>query len=230
LTRRLALLLATALLLAAPAATVARAEHATLIDVHITRAAAKPVATANCSNGGVGNGQYTLTGWEVAGPTTAHLNTATVPAGLTNVAGALQASFDAWRSVEANAPRITVATDGTLTRQTANHRYDLVWGRAGGSSIAVTYTWLWSNGEIESDTVFNNRLAWFTASSIGDGCDESQAKYDVRNIATHEFGHTYGLGHAANGRFETMYPYGFTGETLKWTPEIGDDAGMNAVY
>ena len=105
-----------------------------------------------------------------------------------------------------------------------------MWGRTGGSTIAVTYTWQWSNGEIESDVLFNTRLPWFKAASEGDGCYESQAAYDVHNIATHEFGHVYGLGHPGNDRFETMYAYGFTGETLKWSPENGDNAGMAAIY
>jgi len=105
-----------------------------------------------------------------------------------------------------------------------------MFGRAGGNTIAVTYTWRWSNGEIESDTVFNSRLAWFTASSIGDGCYETTVAYDLRNIATHEFGHTYGLGHPGDDRFETMYAYGYTGETLKWTLASGDVAGVRSVY
>lgn len=207
----------------------ARPNVATLIGVDDIRMAAKPGPTAaNCSNDGASNGQFELTGWAVQGTQTAHLNTSTIPAGLSTsaVTSALQASFNAW----SGAPQINVATDGTTTKYTANHRYELLWGRTGGSSIAVTYTWRWSDGSIESDTVFNSRLPWFVAGSEGDGCVETQPRYDVRNIATHEFGHTYGLGHAASDRFETMYPYGFTGETLKWTPENGDMAGIAAIY
>jgi len=231
--RKLAILVATlALLVAMPATALGRAPlHATLIDVHITRTAAQPSSGANCTNGeGSSKGLYTRTGWKVQGNKTAHLNTATVPSGLTNVASALGASFAAWKGAESAAPSITVANDGTLTKQAANHRYDLMFGRAGGNTIAVTYTWRWSNGEIESDTVFNSRLAWFTASSIGDGCYETTVAYDLRNIATHEFGHTYGLGHPGDDRFETMYAYGYTGETLKWTLASGDVAGVRSVY
>ena len=223
-----AFIVALALLAAIPGVAVARADRPTLIDVDVLHVSkAKPGGGgANCSNDGVSNGLYELTGWAVAGPTTARLNTATVPSGLTNVPGALQASFNAWQG----GPPITVATNGTVTKATANHSYDLMWGRAGGGTIAVTYTWEWSNGEIESDVVFNSRLPWFTASAEGDGCVETQARYDVRNIATHEFGHVYGLGHPGNDRFETMYAFGFTGETLKWSPENGDDAGMADIY
>jgi Matrixin len=222
---------ALSLLLALPAAAFGRAEHATLIDLHITQArGAAGSTTANCSNDGSSNGLYALTGWTVQGNKTAHLNTATIPAGLGSVTTALQASFDAWKGAEANAPKITVANDGTLTRKAANHRYDLLFGRTGGSTIAVTYTWRWSTGEIESDTVFNSRLSWFLASSEGDGCYENQPYYELRDIATHEFGHTYGLGHPGADRFETMYAYGYTGETLKWSPANGDTAGIKSLY
>jgi hypothetical protein len=232
-TRGMSLGIALALVLAVAAPVAARADHATLIDVHaINVAKAKPgPATANCSNDGSTSGQFALTGWAVQSNTVAHLNTATIPGGIgsaSQVASAMQSGYSAWSG--GGAPTITVATDGTATRYGANHRYELMFGRTGGSSIAVTYTWQWSDGSVESDTVFNDRLPWFIASGEGDGCVETIAKYDVANIATHEFGHTYGLDHATSDRFETMYPYGYTGETLKRTPENGDLAGMSQIY
>jgi len=225
------LLAALAIVIALPGLAVARSDHATLIDVHAMQIShAKPGSgTANCSNDGTANGQYALTGWAVrSSGQTAHLNVSTIPAGLgqSGVLSALNSSFAAWTG----APPITVQGNGTVTRYTANHSYDLLWGRTGGSSIAVTYTWRWSDGSIESDTVFNKGLPWALISATADGCNEAVAKYDVANIATHEFGHTYGLDHANSDRFETMYPYGFTGETLKRTPANGDKAGISAVY
>jgi hypothetical protein len=220
---------AVAMLAAMPGAILARSDHATLINVHVTHA--RPGSgTANCSNAGAANSQFALTGWEVAaGSHTAHLNLNTVPSGLSGVAAQLNSSFDAW-GAEPGVPDFDVATNGGVTKATANHSYDLMWGRTGGSSIAVTYTWLWNSGEVESDTVFNNRLPWFIAGSEGDGCVETEAKYDVANIATHEFGHTYGLDHATSDRWETMYPYGYTGETAKRSLANGDKAGMAAIY
>lgn len=219
-----------AILVAMPGAILARSSHATLINVHVTHAKPGGPASANCSNAGTANGQYTLTGWEVAATTTtARLNLNTVPNGLSDVAAQLDNSFDAWSNAS-RAPAINVVTGSTVTKPTANHSYDLMWGRTSGSSIAVTYTWRWSTGEVESDTIFNSRLPWFIATAEGDGCVESQAKYDVANIAVHEFGHTYGLGHAANDRWETMYPYGFTGETAKRSLANGDIAGAQDIY
>ena len=229
-TRKLAAFsLALTLLAVLPGIATARADRATLINIEVTHGRAQPTATANCSNAQASNGGYAVTGWKVSGNKTAHLNLATVPSGLGNVTTQLQASFNAWGS-QAGVPDIAVATNGIVTKATANHSYDLMWARTGGNSIAVTYTWRWSNGEIESDTVFNSRLPWFIASSEGDGCVESVAAYDVANIATHEFGHTYGLGHPAGARWETMYAYGYTGETLKRSLGPGDSAGINSLY
>jgi hypothetical protein len=210
------------------------APTARLVDVDVIKVAknpAKPVGAANCSNDDPTKytGAWNATGWVVQGAKTAHLNTSTVPGGLTNVPGAMQAAFDAWAG--GAVPKITVATDGTLTREAANHRYDLLFARKGGATLAVTYTWMWSNGEIESDTVFNNQFSWITQSSEGDGCYENAgARYDVRNIGAHEFGHTYGLGHPAGARYETMYAYGYSGETLKWSPTSGEKSGLASLY
>ncbi len=204
------------------------APRATLIKVH--RDYGKPTpAGANCTNDGLTEGKSALTGWEVAGARTAYLNTSTVPAGLGSVTGTLQTAFDVWLAGNA-APRITVATGGTATRYSANRTYDLLFGRMGGSAIAVTYTWSWSDGFIESDVVFNSRVKWAQLGAEGDGCYETQPVYDLENIAVHEFGHVYGLGHPDGDRFESMHAYGFTGETLKRSPEDGDKAGMSQLY
>jgi len=160
----------------------------------------------------------------------AFLTGSSVPAGPTNVPAALQASFNAWSSADAAVPRITVSTGGTATRPSANRRFELFWARTSGNAIAVTYTWLWSDDTTESDTVFGRQLPWFTAAAEGDGCIETRSAYDVRNIATHEFGHTYGMDHPSVGRFETMYAFGFTGETLKWSLGAGDRAGIRGLY
>lgn len=203
---------------------------AKLIKVDVFKQGAKPTAKANCSNDGAANGGYEVTGWKVQANKTARLTTSTIPSGLSqaDVVSALQASFNAWSG--SGVPSVNVTTGGTVTRYTANHSYDLLFGRTGGSSIAVTYTWRWSNGEIESDTVFNSGLRWGIIPESGDGCNEEYPVYDLANIATHEFGHTYGLDHPAGDRFETMYAYGFTGETLKRTPANGDEAGIDFLY
>lgn len=202
--------------------------YAILIDVSAIHKGKSAAAAANCSNDGPASGTFALTGWKIGGNRTAHLNPATVPGYLGGVRTALQRSWNAWR-VEAAVPAVTVATNGTVTRYTANRSYDLLWGRTSGS-IATTYTWRWNDGFVESDTVFNKNLSWFKAASEGDGCREGAgSRYDVANIATHELGHSYGLDHSP-GRYETMYAFGYTGETLKRSPARGDRTGIRTIY
>ncbi len=206
--------------------------------------------TANCSPDGATHGQYDTIGHETAGrPTT--LVTASLPviktaasastgpdvnAGTDDVLAAMQGAFDAWSAADHAAPSITVQANSssTQTRQAADRADELLFGRVSGSAIAVTYTWLWSDGLIEHDTVFSNKLGWamIPDSDPSVGCYENWPLYDVQDIATHEFGHTYGLGHAQTDRFETMYVYGYTGENsdLKRTLGNGDDAGIKSVY
>ena len=106
----------------------------------------------------------------------------------------------------------------------------MIFGQAPGNAIAVTYTWRWSTGEYESDTVFSNRVPWAVIPVTSDGCNEGVAAYDLQSIATHEFGHIYGLDHPAGDRFATMYAYGYTGETLKQTLAASDSAGIAVLY
>ncbi|MQA98685.1 MAG: matrixin family metalloprotease [Actinobacteria bacterium] len=205
--------------------------YAVLIDIHeMPKAKAKPTRAANCSNAGAESGTYGLTGWKIGGNRVAHLSTATVPSSLGSVTSTLEASWDVWSAAEPAAPSVNVATDGTVTRYTANRSYDILWGRT-GRSLATTYTWRWSDGTIESDVVFDKGVTWWKAPSEGDGCYETAGNvYDVANIATHEFGHAYGLDHPSGARFETMYAYGYSGETLKRSLATGDVAGVRANY
>ena len=200
------------------------AAQSDLVSVEETR------SWAQCVNGRRDSGAYRLSGWKVGARTTAHLNMKTVPGTLRGATRrVLQASFDVWRA-ERSVPRITVAADGRLARPTANRQYDLMFARLPGSTLAMAHTWRWTDGLVESDVVFNSRLRWFVAPKEGDGCYDSIAKFELGNIATHEFGHVYGLGHARRGRFETMHSYSYTGETLKRSPGKGDVAGIKAVY
>jgi hypothetical protein len=229
----LALTLASTVSLGAANAT---SDHAMLIDVHAIHAvhlAAGPSSGANCSNAGADSGIYTTTGWTVPGPQTSTFNTTTLPAGLSLSAtvSAFQSAYSAW-SAASPAPAISVATSTTSAlKPTSNHAYELMFGKTGGTTLAVTYTWKWTDGFVESDTLFNTSFSWANLGAEGDGCYENAGNvYDIQNIGTHEFGHTYGLGHPSGARFETMYAYGYSGETLKRSLASGDKAGINFLY
>ncbi len=94
------------------------------------------------------------------------------------------------------------------------------------NAIAVTFYW-YSRGSkalLETDTVFNSDLDWSASGETN--------RYDLRNIATHEFGHWLLLGDLYSLRdwALTMYGYGATGEIIKQTLGRGDISGINKIY
>jgi hypothetical protein len=96
--------------------------------------------------------------------------------------------------------------------------------------IAVTYTWGQYGGPpktrslVEWDMVFDSdSFAWST--------NGSSDAMDFLNIATHELGHAFGLGHPSSScTEETMYAYASYGETKKRDLNAGDIAGINVMY
>jgi hypothetical protein len=99
------------------------------------------------------------------------------------------------------------------------------------SAIAVTIVWGIFGGSpksrqlVEWDMIFDQ--VDFDWSAIGEA-----GKMDFENIATHELGHSIGLGDLYNAscQDETMYGYASEGDTNKRTLHSGDIAGMNALY
>jgi len=215
------------------------APQATLVRTHVflpgrdaarTGGGKPQPSTANCSADGTSQGDATFTGFKTTGGF-AQLNLATAPGSVRSGAEqAIKNAFGAWTTGHP-APSFTVALASTATKETPNRHTDVLFGRTPGNAIAVTYTWRWSDTqEYESDTVFSNRVAWAIVPETGDGCNENVVAYDLQNIATHEFGHIYGLDHPTGDRFATMYAYGYTGETLKRTLAPSDSAGIDTVY
>lgn len=98
------------------------------------------------------------------------------------------------------------------------------------NAIAVTIVWGIFSGPpfgrelVEWDQVFDD--ATFDWSSSGES-----GKMDFENIATHELGHSAGMGHPDDScTQETMYRFADFGETIKRTLNAGDIAGIGALY
>ena len=64
---------------------------------------------------------------------------------------------------------------------------------------------------VEVDTAFNNRHPWGILSDDTGECSTVD-KYDLQNIATHEFGHWIGLDDVFAAVDLTMYLFGAGGE------------------
>lgn len=69
---------------------------------------------------------------------------------------------------------------------------------------------------------FNSDYSWLTSGESG--------KYDVQNIATHEFGYWLTLGHPPDDTEATMYEYSKLGETKKRSLTSDDIAGIRSIY
>jgi len=102
-----------------------------------------------------------------------------------------------------------------------------------GTTSTIAYTILWGifSGPpperklVEWDVVFNSDY------TFGDANVSGNSVMDYQNIATHEFGHSLGLGHPENTcTEETMYAFAGFGETKKRNLEAGDIAGVNSLY
>ncbi|MFQ6105069.1 MAG: matrixin family metalloprotease [Candidatus Glassbacteria bacterium] len=88
--------------------------------------------------------------------------------------------------------------------------------------IAVTYNygWFYIN---ETDISFNSNYLW--------NCEGNPSwnEMDVQNIATHELGHSLGLGHTSYYN-ATMYAYADYGETKKRSLHWDDIDGIEYLY
>jgi len=97
-------------------------------------------------------------------------------------------------------------------------------------AIAVTIVWGIFRGPpsqrelVEWDQIYDDvDFDWSSSGEAG--------KMDFGNIAMHELGHSFGLGHPDDScTEETMYRFGSEGETKKQTLEAGDITGVNKLY
>ena len=92
-------------------------------------------------------------------------------------------------------------------------------------AIAVTYAWIdrATKQLIEFDILFNVYYDWGNA---------DPTKMDLQNIATHELGHGFNLAdiYDQSKSALTMFGYSGEGDTAKRTLELGDIAGIHAVF
>ena len=94
------------------------------------------------------------------------------------------------------------------------------------NTIAVTSVWYTRIGKriLETDMQFNTYYPWGDASL-------NPTLIDLQNIATHEFGHTFGMDDLYNSCFsQTMYGYSSEGDVEKRTLESGDISGLISLY
>lgn len=98
--------------------------------------------------------------------------------------------------------------------------------------IAVTIVWgifggpIWNRQLVEWDQIYDDVTFDWSVENSG-----VAGKMDFDNIATHELGHSVGMGDLYNTCVdETMYGYSSNAETKKRDLNSGDITGVNALY
>ena len=109
-----------------------------------------------------------------------------------------------------------------------NFKNAIVFGDYGDSNaIAVTSVWFVRTTKqiVEFDIIFNTRFNWGNA-------DIDPSLMDLQNIATHEFGHSFGLDdiYLSSCSSVTMYGYSYEGDTSKRILENPDILGLRKLY
>ena len=94
--------------------------------------------------------------------------------------------------------------------------------------LATTF-WEWdSSNRISWARIdVNNTVEWFRNDVTT--CGYKEGPYDLRNVLTHELGHTF-FEHNKDDPFATMYDTAFPGETLKRTFTRGELKGITELY
>jgi hypothetical protein len=171
---------------------------------------------------------------------------------------AIDAAFDTWEAAQAaqtdsvrSGPALLYRNAGATTASgpKLDGKNVIAWKPLRSGYIAVTYVWYYTaTGYIaEFDILFNNSYSWTYTSPTG--IDNDPATYedpsnlgpaqtfDLRNIATHEAGHTLMLDDiyddndgVAGEQLLTMYGYAGYSELLKDTLQRGDHLGVCYIY
>jgi len=126
------------------------------------------------------------------------------------------------------------AGSSTESSPSNNGQNTIMWKALPVGYVAITYIWTDANGRLAgADTIFNTRYRWsYTHYTGSNDCGGLKSTFDLRDVATHEFGHWMGLGDLYNleARDLTMYGYASRGELKKSTLGLGDITGARAVW
>jgi len=112
--------------------------------------------------------------------------------------------------------------------QSSDGKSVVAFGDLAGTDLAFTCWWTSGNWTIESD-VRLNKVEYTWVVNIGGNCT---TKYSVEAVATHEFGHAFGLAHVSEALHGTltMSPVIMPCQSSEKTLGLGDIRGLEANY
>jgi len=126
------------------------------------------------------------------------------------------------------APNITVG-NGDIMCANTDGKNVVGWGSLPGGTLGVTCTWSYNSGQAaESDMLYDTDVSWYTGNTAPAGCS---SHFSLRGVATHEFGHAFGLGHAPGDSCNlTMYPSTWPCNDGARRFGLGDIEGLESLY
>jgi hypothetical protein len=120
-----------------------------------------------------------------------------------------------------------------------NNNYMALTKAVTGSTIAVAWTWSYTNvyvygpdktryrKAVESDIYFNGNMKWRAAPSESTA---TNSIFDIRTIATHEVGHTLGLADLYGSADKSKTMYGYNNGQVDWYLGNADQLGLWKLY
>ena len=182
---------------------------------------AKPGAATTKTGGG-----YKLTGYKLGLGGSCYLNTSGVDEGAVSK---FQAAVDTWDAATSAEVFGSVTSDSDAVYGDLDGKNSIVFDRYPTDGvIAVTAYWVDRSTRtvVEFDMMYNTYYQWGTVESNGTGV------MDIQNIATHEFGHAFGLSDIYSSAYShvTMYGYSNFGDIAKRTLDPQDVLGIQKIY
>lgn len=98
--------------------------------------------------------------------------------------------------------------------------------RLGSSTLGVTYVFSSSGTIVEADVEFNDEYFNFTSNVTDSSQFGGGSQVFLENVATHEFGHAYGMGHSAVLHSSMVY----LEDRGQSKPSCDDIMGLGAAY
>jgi len=139
---------------------------------------------------------------------------------------AVVTAFDTWDAQEHPA-----GTFFTQVNNAADAKITVAWQAMDGTGGALASASIQYNPATKSivhvDIRFDSGDSWSVLTN--ESCTITGTSFDIQNVATHEIGHSVGLGHASDVLL-TMYQYASPGETLKRSLGFGDQRGLDKLY
>lgn len=191
--------------------------------------ATKPAPASSCTNR-----TYALLGYRWTTPVRWSSN----PSGARATdAAALRAAANAWtgtlktcgRTITSGAANTYLGTTTQAPAVTANGGCGSPsgasvtgWGSLRSGTLATTCVWSRSGVAVEVDQRYTTSYAWSSSATC------SGARFDLRGVATHEWGHAYGLGHTAQASGLVMKPASSQCDLAQRTLGLGDALGIDA--